>query len=184
MPELLSDVLSSRLESGRVAVGQEKRRDGGPVESQACILGRSRGDPADGARADPRRAPAGGLRRRAADVSASSPARRSRRRRPGRRSSRSAVGTGQIKVGLLLPLSGAGNAGVAAQSMRNAAELALAEFQNPEHPAPDQGRRRQPARRAAGRAAGDRRGRRDHPRTAVRASVPARRRSRARAASR
>jgi len=43
----------------------------------------------------------------------------------------SALGTGQIKVGLVLPLSGSGNAGVAAQSMRNAAELALAEFQNP-----------------------------------------------------
>ena len=42
-----------------------------------------------------------------------------------------AVGTGQIRVGLILPLSGAGNAGVAAQSMRNAAELALVEFQNP-----------------------------------------------------
>jgi ABC-type branched-subunit amino acid transport system substrate-binding protein len=42
-----------------------------------------------------------------------------------------AVGTGSIRVGLLLPLSGAGNAGVAAQSMRNAAELALVEFQNP-----------------------------------------------------
>jgi ABC-type branched-subunit amino acid transport system substrate-binding protein len=43
----------------------------------------------------------------------------------------SAVGSGQVKVGLLLPLSAAGNAGVAAQSMRNAAELALTEFQNP-----------------------------------------------------
>jgi len=43
----------------------------------------------------------------------------------------SAVGSGQVKVGLLLPLSGSGNAGVAAQSMRNSAELALAEFQNP-----------------------------------------------------
>jgi ABC-type branched-subunit amino acid transport system substrate-binding protein len=43
----------------------------------------------------------------------------------------SALGTGQIKAGLLLPLSAAGNAGVAGQSMRNAAELALAEFQNP-----------------------------------------------------
>lgn len=43
----------------------------------------------------------------------------------------SALGTGQVKVGLLLPLSASGNAGVAAQSMRNAAELALAEFQNP-----------------------------------------------------
>jgi ABC-type branched-subunit amino acid transport system substrate-binding protein len=42
-----------------------------------------------------------------------------------------AVGAGSIRVGLLLPLSGAGNAGVAAQSMRNAAELALVEFQNP-----------------------------------------------------
>jgi len=42
-----------------------------------------------------------------------------------------AVGTGQVKVGLLLPLSAAGNAGVAAQSMKNAAEMALAEFQNP-----------------------------------------------------
>ncbi len=41
------------------------------------------------------------------------------------------VGTGQIKVGLILPLSAAGNAGIAAQSMRNAAEMALAEFQNP-----------------------------------------------------
>ncbi len=42
-----------------------------------------------------------------------------------------AVGTGQVKVGLLLPLSASGNAGVAAQSMKNAAEMALAEFQNP-----------------------------------------------------
>jgi ABC-type branched-subunit amino acid transport system substrate-binding protein len=43
----------------------------------------------------------------------------------------SAVGTGGVKVGLVLPLSASGNAGVAAQSMRNSAELALAEFQNP-----------------------------------------------------
>ena len=42
-----------------------------------------------------------------------------------------AVGNGQVKVGLILPLSASGNAGVAAQSMRNAAEMALAEFQNP-----------------------------------------------------
>ena len=42
-----------------------------------------------------------------------------------------AVGAGQVKVGLILPLSAAGNAGVAAQSMKNAAEMALAEFQNP-----------------------------------------------------
>jgi ABC-type branched-subunit amino acid transport system substrate-binding protein len=43
----------------------------------------------------------------------------------------SAVGTGQVKVGLILPLSASGNAGVAALSMKNAAEMALAEFQNP-----------------------------------------------------
>lgn len=36
-----------------------------------------------------------------------------------------------VRVGLILPLSAAGNAGAAAQSMRNAAELALAEFANP-----------------------------------------------------
>lgn len=42
-----------------------------------------------------------------------------------------ALGSGQVKVGLVLPLSATGNAGVAAQSMRNAAEMALAEFQNP-----------------------------------------------------
>src|SRR5471032_3440061 len=41
------------------------------------------------------------------------------------------AGSGQVKVGLILPLSAAGNAGVAAQSMKNAAEMALAEFQNP-----------------------------------------------------
>jgi ABC-type branched-subunit amino acid transport system substrate-binding protein len=42
-----------------------------------------------------------------------------------------AIGTGEIRVGLILPLSAQGNAGVAAQSMKNAAELALAEFQQP-----------------------------------------------------
>jgi ABC-type branched-subunit amino acid transport system substrate-binding protein len=42
------------------------------------------------------------------------------------------IGTGQVKAGLILPLSGSGNAAVAAQSMRHAAELALAEFNNPD----------------------------------------------------
>jgi ABC-type branched-subunit amino acid transport system substrate-binding protein len=41
------------------------------------------------------------------------------------------VGTGQVKVGLVLPLSGSGNAGVVGTSMKNAAEMALAEFQSP-----------------------------------------------------
>ncbi len=41
------------------------------------------------------------------------------------------IGTGQVKVGLILPLSAPGNAGLAGQSMRNAAEMALAEFNAP-----------------------------------------------------
>jgi branched-chain amino acid transport system substrate-binding protein len=43
----------------------------------------------------------------------------------------SAIGAGHTKVALLLPLSAPGNAGLAGQAMRNAAELALAEFNNP-----------------------------------------------------
>ena len=42
-----------------------------------------------------------------------------------------ALGGGQVRVGVILPLSAPGNAGLAAQSMRNAAELALAEFNAP-----------------------------------------------------
>jgi branched-chain amino acid transport system substrate-binding protein len=49
----------------------------------------------------------------------------------GTQTAETSIGTGQVKVGLILPLSAAGNAGVAAQSMRNAAEMALAEFNNP-----------------------------------------------------
>ncbi len=44
----------------------------------------------------------------------------------------SEIGGGNIKVALILPLSSGGNAGVTAQSMRNAAELALAEFNAPD----------------------------------------------------
>jgi ABC-type branched-subunit amino acid transport system substrate-binding protein len=43
----------------------------------------------------------------------------------------SAVGAGQVKVALILPLSAQGNGAAVAQSMRNAAEMALAEFSNP-----------------------------------------------------
>lgn len=38
------------------------------------------------------------------------------------------LGTGDYKVGLILPLSATGNAGAVAQGMRDAAEMALAEF--------------------------------------------------------
>lgn len=41
------------------------------------------------------------------------------------------VGTGQVRVALILPLSAPGNAGIAATSMKNAAEMALAEFKEP-----------------------------------------------------
>ncbi len=40
------------------------------------------------------------------------------------------IGTGGVKVGLLLPLGAGGNAQIAAQSLKNAAELAVAEFTN------------------------------------------------------
>ena len=50
---------------------------------------------------------------------------------PSEQTARNAIGTGQVRVGLVLPLSASGNAGLAGQSMRNAAELALAEFNNP-----------------------------------------------------
>jgi branched-chain amino acid transport system substrate-binding protein len=42
-----------------------------------------------------------------------------------------AIGTGAVKVGLILPLSAGGNAGTVALSMKNAAELALLEFNSP-----------------------------------------------------
>jgi branched-chain amino acid transport system substrate-binding protein len=41
------------------------------------------------------------------------------------------IGTGQVKVALILPLTAPGNVGLAAQSMKNAAEMALAEFNSP-----------------------------------------------------
>jgi len=50
---------------------------------------------------------------------------------PGAQQQPLAVGNGSVKVALLLPLSAGGNAGVAAQSMKNASEMALAEFLNP-----------------------------------------------------
>ena len=152
MPESALLILG-RWKSWPIAVGQEKRCDGGPAQPQVCAYqtgSRPGRDPADGARPDPRRAPARRPAPACSRASASFHALVSRKPvRPGPPQQPHAVGTGQVKVGLILPLSAAGNAGVAAQSMKNAAEMALAEFQNPEHPAPDQGRRRQPARRAA-----------------------------------
>lgn len=50
---------------------------------------------------------------------------------PGVTASPEPLGTGQVKVALILPLSASGHAGLAAHSMRNAAELALAEFSEP-----------------------------------------------------
>ncbi len=45
--------------------------------------------------------------------------------------SNSALGAGDFKVGLILPLSATGNAGAVGQAMRNAAEMALAEVSVP-----------------------------------------------------
>src|SRR3984893_13377957 len=42
------------------------------------------------------------------------------------------IGTGQVKAGLILPLSATGNAALAAKSMRTAAEMAFAEFNSPD----------------------------------------------------
>jgi len=44
----------------------------------------------------------------------------------------SAIGTGRVKVAIVLPLSAGGNAGAVGQSMRNAAEMAVVEFNNPD----------------------------------------------------
>lgn len=41
------------------------------------------------------------------------------------------IGTGQVKAALILPMSAAGNAGIAGVAMRNAAEMAIAEFNSP-----------------------------------------------------
>jgi len=41
------------------------------------------------------------------------------------------IGAGEVKAGLILPLSAGGNAGLAGQAMRNAAEMALSEFNAP-----------------------------------------------------
>src|SRR5476651_1261157 len=43
----------------------------------------------------------------------------------------SEIGTGAVRVALLLPLSAGGNAGTVALSMKNAGEMALAEFNSP-----------------------------------------------------
>ena len=118
-------------------------------------------------RPDSRRAPARGLRRHAADFKSvqlgPTPVRRARR------SSRRRSAPAQVKVGLILPLSASGNAGVAAQSMKNAAEMALAEFQNPNIQLLIKDDGGSPQGAQPGNPAGARRRRRDHSGSAVRA---------------
>ena len=77
------------------------------------------------------------------------------------------IGSGPVKVALILPMTGAGQGAVVAQSMRNAAELALGESQGPDITAPREGRPRHAGRRAGGRAAGRGGGRRAHHRPAL-----------------
>ncbi|MEJ8572699.1 penicillin-binding protein activator [Microbaculum marinum] len=47
---------------------------------------------------------------------------------PGATATSNAIGTGSIKIALLLPLSATGNAGSTAQALQNSAELALSEI--------------------------------------------------------
>jgi hypothetical protein len=42
------------------------------------------------------------------------------------------IGNGSVKIGLILPLTGSGQGSLAANALRNAAEMAVAEFQNPD----------------------------------------------------
>lgn len=51
---------------------------------------------------------------------------------PGAAAQPAAIGSGSVRVALILPLSAGGNAGAVAQSMKNAAEMALAEFNAPD----------------------------------------------------
>lgn len=51
---------------------------------------------------------------------------------PAQAANPNVIGSGQVKVALILPLSGSGGGVAAGQALRNAAELAHSEFQNPD----------------------------------------------------
>jgi branched-chain amino acid transport system substrate-binding protein len=51
---------------------------------------------------------------------------------PAPASAAPSIGTGSVRVALLLPLTGASQAAAAAGALRNAADMAVAEFQNPD----------------------------------------------------
>jgi ABC-type branched-subunit amino acid transport system substrate-binding protein len=76
---------------------------------------------------------------------------------PGGAASGNSIGAGAVRVGLILPLSAQGGIGQAAAAMRNAAELAYAEFQNPDITilVKDDGGNEQNARAAAQQALGE-----------------------------
>ncbi len=109
------------------------------------------------------------MRRDRAGPSPGTPLGQGPRCRPARRAAdgRRRAGAGAVKVALILPLSAPGNAGLVAQSMRNSAELALAEFTNPNIQLLIKDDAGNPHGRAPGGDAGDRRRRRDHHRLAV-----------------
>jgi branched-chain amino acid transport system substrate-binding protein len=52
-------------------------------------------------------------------------------RPPAQQQPAAAIGAGEVKAALILPLSAAGGIGLAAQSLKNAAEMALAEYNAP-----------------------------------------------------
>ena len=78
------------------------------------------------------------------------------------------LGTGTVKVALLLPLSATGNAAQLAKDLRNAADLALREFPNANLQILVKDDRGTPDGARAGRDGRDRRGRRADPRAALR----------------
>ena len=132
----------------------------------ACQIPAAGGDPADGDWPDSRRAPARGLRRRAAEPQlVFNPVRFAR---PGRAAAAAARGRHRAGQGRLDPaavgLRQCRRRGAVDEECRRDGAGGIPESQ---HPAPDQGRRRQPAGRPAGHAAGARRRRGDHSGSAV-----------------
>ena len=160
-----------RLKSWPISVGQEKRYDGGPAQSQISACQSS----APGAT---RRTAVGlilgapllgGLRRRAAEPElVFQSVQRSQPPRPA--GSAAAAARGRHRAGQGRP----DPAAVGGRQCRRRRAIdeerrrdGAGGIPESQHPAPDQGRRRQPARRAAGNPAGARRRRRDHSGPAV-----------------
>src|ERR1700731_335147 len=129
MPESILLIIG-RWTSWPISLGQEKRTMVGPLKPKSQPSGATRRTAVSLILGAPLLGACSGLQQSLSQFSNPSKSQASPRA-SGPPQQPLAGGTGQVKVGLMLPLSAAGNAGVAAQSMKNAAEMALAEFQNP-----------------------------------------------------